>query len=98
MPSSFASFDDPTSAADIDRYVRWPAADDVDRVKLLKLLWDGVGSEFAGRHQQYEMFYAGDPSVVNMREFREYRWPLAVDLVERTLAGVGRDLPIDAMQ
>jgi 4-hydroxyphenylacetate 3-monooxygenase len=86
LPSSFASFDDATSAADIDRFIRWPNASAVDRVKLLKLAWDAVGSEFAGRHQQYEMFYAGDPSVVNMRSFKEYRWPLADDLVERTLA------------
>ena len=90
LPSSFASFDDPTSAADIDRFVRWPNADAIDRVKLLKLAWDAIGSEFAGRHQQYEMFYAGDPSVVNMREFREYRWPLAVDLIDRTLERTSR--------
>jgi 4-hydroxyphenylacetate 3-monooxygenase len=93
LPSSFASFGDPTSAADIDRYVRWPNADAADRVKLLKLTWDAIGSEFAGRHQQYEMFYAGDPSVVNMREFREYRWPLAVDLIDRTLERTSRAAP-----
>jgi len=86
LPSSAASFDDPTSAADIDRYIRWPRADAAQRVDLLKLAWDALGSEFAGRHLQYEMFYAGDPSVVHLREFREYRWPLADDLVERTLA------------
>lgn len=91
LPSSFASFDDPTSAADIDRYIRWPNADAIDRVKLLKLAWDGIGSEFAGRHQQYEMFYAGDPTVVNMRLFTTYRWALAVDLIDRTLTGVGTD-------
>jgi 4-hydroxyphenylacetate 3-monooxygenase len=93
LPSSFAAFDDPTSAGDIDRFVRWPNADAVERVKLLKLAWDAIGSEFAGRHQQYEMFYAGDPSVVNMREFREYRWPLAVDLIDRTLERTVRAAP-----
>ena len=87
LPSSFAAFADDTSAADIDRFIRWPNAAALDRVKLLKLTWDAIGSEFAGRHQQYEMFYAGDPSVVNMRSFREYAWPLATDLVERTIEG-----------
>jgi 4-hydroxyphenylacetate 3-monooxygenase len=96
LPSSFASFADETSAADIDKFIRWPNADALDRVKLLKLTWDAVGSEFAGRHQQYEMFYAGDPSVVNMRSFREYPWPLAVDLVERTLEGTQRAAHDDA--
>ena len=30
-----------------------------NRVKFFKLAWDAVGSEFASRHTQYEMFYAG---------------------------------------
>ncbi|APE24000.1 MULTISPECIES: 4-hydroxyphenylacetate 3-hydroxylase family protein [Streptomyces] len=34
-----------------------------DRVKLLKLAWDALGSEFAGRHEQYERFYHGAPHV-----------------------------------
>ncbi|WP_275427678.1 4-hydroxyphenylacetate 3-hydroxylase C-terminal domain-containing protein, partial [Stenotrophomonas maltophilia] len=31
-----------------------------DRVKLLKLLWDALGSEFGGRHELYETNYAGN--------------------------------------
>jgi 4-hydroxyphenylacetate 3-monooxygenase len=31
----------------------------VDRVKLMKLLWDAIGSEFGGRHELYEINYAG---------------------------------------
>jgi 4-hydroxyphenylacetate 3-monooxygenase len=93
LPSSFAAFADATSAADIDRFIRWPNAGAVERVKLLKLTWDAIGSEFAGRHQQYEMFYAGDPSVVNMRSFREYPWPLATDLVDRTTETTARPAP-----
>jgi 4-hydroxyphenylacetate 3-monooxygenase len=31
----------------------------MERVKLMKLLWDGVGSEFGGRHELYEINYAG---------------------------------------
>jgi len=31
----------------------------VERVKLMKLLWDAVGSEFGGRHELYEINYAG---------------------------------------
>src|SRR5262249_48234203 len=29
------------------------------RVKLMKLLWDAVGSEFGGRHELYEINYSG---------------------------------------
>jgi aromatic ring hydroxylase len=31
----------------------------VERVKLMKLLWDAVGTEFAGRHERYEINYSG---------------------------------------
>jgi 4-hydroxyphenylacetate 3-monooxygenase len=55
-------------------------------VQLLKLVWDAIGSEFAGRHQQYEMFYAGDPSVVQMRSFRSFRWDASTELVDACLA------------
>lgn len=90
LPSSYLSFDDPTSAADIDRYIRWPNLDAPGRVQLLKLVWDAIGSEFAGRHQQYEMFYAGDPSVVQMRSFRVYPWEPATDLVDACLDATAR--------
>ncbi|TIV74053.1 MAG: Pyoverdin chromophore biosynthetic protein pvcC, partial [Mesorhizobium sp.] len=32
----------------------------LDRVKLLKLLWDAIGTEFGGRHELYERNYAGN--------------------------------------
>ena len=31
----------------------------VERVKLMKLLWDAVGSEFGARHELYEVNYSG---------------------------------------
>ena len=86
LPSSFESFRDPVTAADIDRYIRWPNVAATDRVALLKLAWDAIGSEFAGRHQQYEMFYAGEAGVVQMRSFGGYGWDRATELVDRCLA------------
>ena len=52
---------------DIERYLRWPQAGGRERVKLLKLLWDALGSEFGSRHLQYEMFYAGEPAAIVRR-------------------------------
>jgi aromatic ring hydroxylase len=44
----------------LDLYVRGtggvPA---VERVKLMKLLWDAIGTEFGGRHELYEINYSG---------------------------------------
>lgn len=43
------------------RFARGSAgADAVDRTKLMKLLWDAVGTEFGGRHELYERNYAGN--------------------------------------
>jgi 4-hydroxyphenylacetate 3-monooxygenase len=51
----------------LDKYVRGsggvPA---VDRVKLMKLLWDAVGSEFGGRHELYERNYLGNDEGVRL--------------------------------
>jgi 4-hydroxyphenylacetate 3-monooxygenase len=44
----------------LDRYLRGSGGyTSVDRVKLMKLLWDAVGTEFGGRHELYERNYAG---------------------------------------
>ena len=56
-------------------------------MKLFKLAWDAVGSEFASRHTQYEMFYAGAPFVTRGNAFRTYDWQSATGLVDETLAG-----------
>jgi 4-hydroxyphenylacetate 3-monooxygenase len=86
LPSSAADFAGPDTSADVRRYVRWPAADAEERVKLLKLLWDLIGSEFGGRHLQYEMFYAGQPAVIQAKEYRTYDWAAAEALVDRCLS------------
>jgi aromatic ring hydroxylase len=38
----------------IDRYYRGTQATAVERIKLFKLLWDAIGTEFGGRHELYE--------------------------------------------
>ena len=52
-------------------------------MKLFKLAWDMVGSEFAGRHQQYEKFYAGASFIVRNHSFRETDWGAFHNIVER---------------
>lgn len=86
LPSSVADFANPEIAADLHRYVQSPGTESEDRVKLLKLVWDLVGSEFASRHHQYEMFYAGAPFLVKMRMFDMYDFSRGNDLVDAALA------------
>ena len=56
-------------------------------MKFFKLAWDAVGSEFASRHTQYEMFYAGAGFVTKGHSFRTYDWDRGTALVDRMLAG-----------
>jgi 4-hydroxyphenylacetate 3-monooxygenase len=44
----------------IDRYYRGTGLTGPDRIKLFKLVWDALYSEFAGRHALYERNYAGN--------------------------------------
>jgi len=82
LPSSAADYSDPElsalfSAVQIAADGRTP----VERVKLMKLAWDAIGSEFASRHTQYEMFYAGAQFVTRGHSFRTYDWAKAKSLV-----------------
>jgi 4-hydroxyphenylacetate 3-monooxygenase len=59
----------------IDRYYRGSSGSAHDRVKLFKLLWDAIGSEFGSRHALYERNYGGSPELVrlNVVDFAEQR-------------------------
>ena len=87
LPSSVADFTNPAIAADVERYIQSPGTPALERVKLMKLVWDAIGSEFAGRHAQYEMFYAGAPFVTKGHMFRNYDFAGASALVQRALDG-----------
>ena len=57
-----------------------------ERVRFLKLAWDAIGSEFASRHTQYEMFYAGAGFVTRGHSFRTYDWASATAMIDEILA------------
>lgn len=86
LPSSVADLISPVSKDDIQRYIQSPGVAAEERVKLFKLAWDIIGSEFGGRHQQYEMFYAGAPFVVKSAyTFRAYDYDTAANKVQQFL-------------
>lgn len=91
LPSSVDDFANPGAVADIERFVQSPGYPARERVKLLKLAWELVGSEFAGRHQQYELFYAGAPHLVRTRMAQVYDFEAAGALLDKALAGYDLD-------
>jgi 4-hydroxyphenylacetate 3-monooxygenase len=96
LPSSVKDFSDPELAALIGLTQQSPAASAEEKVKFYKLAWDALGSEFASRHLQYEMFYAGASFVTRGHSFRTYDWSQATGLVDEMLAGYDRDGEIEA--
>ena len=85
MPSAEASFLSPETAAHTERYYQSAKSPARDRIKLLKLIWDFIGTEYGGRQLQYEMFYSAAQPVVNRRLYRAYDWAAATGLVDRLL-------------
>jgi 4-hydroxyphenylacetate 3-monooxygenase len=65
--SNARDFKNPEIRKYLDRYVRGSdGTDSVQRVKLMKLLWDAIGSEFGGRHELYERNYSGNAENIRM--------------------------------
>jgi 4-hydroxyphenylacetate 3-monooxygenase len=51
----------------LDRYVRGSNGYNAEsRVKLMKLMWDAVGTEFGGRHELYERNYSGNHENIRL--------------------------------
>ncbi len=74
MPADVSVLQEPALRERFETYWQTPQMDAVSRMKLLRLAWDLFGSEFAGRHQSYEKFYAGAPFIVRGHSFREAPW------------------------
>ena len=86
MPADISVMHDPAMRADFETYWQTPQLGAVERMKLFKLAWDLVGSEFAGRHAQYEKFYAGASFIVRNHNFREAPWDAYHKVVDDLMA------------
>ena len=87
MPADISVMQDPALRASFETYWQTPQLGAVARMKLFKLAWDLIGSEFAGRHTQYEKFYAGASFIVRNHNFREAPWDDLHGVVDGLLAG-----------
>jgi 4-hydroxyphenylacetate 3-monooxygenase len=67
LPSHARDFKNPDIDKYLAKYVR--GSNNIDykqRIKLMKLLWDAIGTEFGARHELYEMNYAGSHELVRL--------------------------------
>lgn len=65
-PSSHRDLKDPDLRPLIDKYYRGSESSAVERIKLFKLIWDAIGTEFGGRHELYERNYSGNNEQVRI--------------------------------
>ena len=86
LPSSFRDWSNPELAPILHKTQRSPNFSSRDKVKLLKAVWDAIGSEFASRHTQYEMFYAGARFVATGHSYRTFDWSAARGMVDNLLS------------
>jgi 4-hydroxyphenylacetate 3-monooxygenase len=82
LPSSALDLISPHTAQHIERAHGTAQRTAADRSKLFNLAWDAIGSEFASRHAQYEMFYSGPAFGNRMRNFNTYDWERATSFVD----------------
>jgi 4-hydroxyphenylacetate 3-monooxygenase len=66
VPSSYRDLQNPELRPLIDRYYRGSDRSAEARIKLFKLIWDAIGTEFGGRHELYERNYSGNHEQVRL--------------------------------
>ena len=67
LPSNARDFNHPEINAYLKQYVRGSnGIGHVERIKIMKLLWDAIGTEFGARHELYERNYAGNHEMIRM--------------------------------
>ncbi|MDE0728113.1 MAG: hypothetical protein OSB82_16820, partial [Alphaproteobacteria bacterium] len=86
MPADVTVMQDDELRQKFESFWQTPQMDALARMKLFRLAWDLVGSEFAGRHQQYEKFYAGASFIIRGHSFREAPWGELDGIVDDLLA------------
>ena len=86
MPADVSVLADPKLRETFETYWSVPGQSAADRMKLLNLAWDLLGSDFAGRHMQYEKFYAGPAFVMNSYSNQTGLWDEWARSVDELLA------------
>ncbi len=70
LPSSAQDFMNPEIRQYVDKYYRGSGVSAEERVKLMKLVWDAIGTEFGGRHELYEVNYAGNNENIRLETLK----------------------------
>jgi len=86
LPSSVKDLEGGQTQIDVERYMQSGVASARERIALMRMAWDFIGSEFGARSAQYEKFYGGASFLVKQNMFRNYDFKRSLALVEEALA------------
>jgi 4-hydroxyphenylacetate 3-monooxygenase len=86
MPADASVLNDPKLRQVFETYWSVPGQSASERMKLLNLAWDLLGSDFAGRHMQYEKFYAGPAFAMNSYSYQDGHWNEWAGAVDELMA------------
>jgi 4-hydroxyphenylacetate 3-monooxygenase len=72
LPSHAKDFKNPDIDKYLARFVRGSNGIDYkERIKVMKLLWDAIGTEFGARHELYEMNYSGSHELIRVFQLQQ---------------------------
>ena len=89
QPADVSVFDNAETSDIYSKFAMAEPEEALERYKLMRLCWDLVGSEFASRHTQYEMFYAGGGHVSRGRASHYFRWNCADKAINDAMSRLG---------
>lgn len=89
QPADIGVFENPVTEEIYSKFAMAETPVAVERYKLMRLAWDLIGSEFASRHTQYEMFYNGAKHVARGRAYQLFRWDVVEAEADRALQSLG---------
>lgn len=74
MPADDSILEQGEAHATFEENWKLPATSASERYRFVKMAWDLLASDFAGRHQQYERFYGGPPHIMDLYSFWNAPW------------------------
>ena len=89
LPADTSVFDNPATRQTFQKYWRLPMASADERYKFVKMAWDLLGSDFAGRHTQYEKFYGGPPHIMDLYSFFNCPWKERQAAIDEIIKDMG---------
>lgn len=89
QPADVSVFDNPDTRDIYSRFMQMPVEDAIETYKLMRMIWDLVGTEFASRHTQYEMFYNGPQFGNRLRLWSFFPWQQVDSHAAAALASMG---------